>query len=657
MGMLEALPSYLEEAAQRTIVLEAQNGETRRELLKQWVEVSRAQGAHAFFLDCDFDQSGLWAGLNDFLWLAISELRQTRPDLIEQHSYELAVVFPTLRRSMKIRNESLTDSGPANERTRNFSVDRAYRIVHGLINLLEEWYRLHGKGPLVFACDTFDNAGSLVKRFFAQLLRRRGHDLRITTLLSGNPGSADTFLKLWATPAEKVVLDLPHDPPAAMPREQIELRAEELEQRALQDTTELQIVLPELIRCLRQLDDHERTVKWQSVAFGVYNHFGFYEDSFRYSQVVEENLDHISRQEYPFYWKMTRWNLVGNLFGCYIGCNEIEKAYRVVKKEALEKIDNPLDTPRIYWVMSMLYTRYLPEKDFDKAADYLERGLKVLDEHEYPPSHRHFLTTFLENGLALVRYRQGRSREAIELCQRGFERLQTHLPPSQHRLHRSVLLYNMAQVYTSLGERDLAIRYYTEAMAIDPEYSEYYNERGNLYLQEGRLAEAIADYQKAIELSSPYQEVWTNLGQAYRQLGHFDEAVKAYTHAIDLDPDQFLSRVGRAQSCEALGNALAAFTDYTKALEIDPTSALTWANRAVLHYEAGRVADSLTDLDTAIKLSPDNPELYENRAVALTDLGRHREALQDLEQCLCLYTDVSDLHRVSERLTDLRHVA
>lgn len=630
MLMRQSILPYAAEALQRTIVLEARSGETRRRWLETWLEDASSRGAQGFLLDCDFDRGGLWSGLNEFLWEVIAQLRESRPELIEQHSYELAIVFPVLRRSMTIRNQSLTDSGPANERTRNFSVDRAYRIVHGLIDLVEEWHRLHGQGPLVFACDTFDNAGSLVRRFFAEFLRRRGRELRVTVLLASAPGGTGRFLPLWRTPIEEVSLELPQEPEAPVSLEEVARRADELEQKALADTVELQLVLPELIRCLRQLEDSERSIKWQAIAFGIYNHFGFYEDSFAYSQIIEENLDSLCLLEYPF-WKMTRWNLVGNLFGCYIGCNEMEKAYRVVKEEALDKIDNPLDRSRIYWVMAMLHTRYLPEKSFDAAAEFLEKGLEILKGADLPPDDSHFLNTFLENGLALVRHRQGRSYEAIELCRTGFERLQEHLPPQQHRLHRSVLLYNMAQVYSSLGELDTAIQYYTDAMTMDPAYSEYYNERGALHMRQGRLAEAVEDYRRAIELSSPYQEVWTNLGQAYRLMERFEDAKEAYGRAIDLDPNQTLSRVGRAQACEALALGDISLADYTQALRIDPEQPLVLANRAVLYYEAGRLEDSLADLDAAIALSPDNAELYENRAVVLADLGRHDESLRDRE--------------------------
>src|SRR5262249_47600714 len=157
------------------------------------------------------------------------------------------------------------------------------------------------------------------------------------------------------------------------------------------------------------------------------------------------------------------------------------------------------------------------------------------------------------NGLAMIRHFQGRYQEAIELCREGFRELEQHLHEDRHRLHRSVLLYNMAQVYTAVGAYDDALRHYAMTMDMDPNYSEYYNDRGNVYLKLGRLAEAEADYLKAIELSPPYHEVYTNLGQCYRRMGRLDDAVRAYSAALDLSPHLALALAGRGQCHDELG--------------------------------------------------------------------------------------------------------
>ena len=136
---------------------------------------------------------------------------------------------------------------------------------------------------------------------------------------------------------------------------------------------------------------------------------------------------------------------------------------------------------RSYYLLAMLHARFLPQRDLDRAATYLERALDLLPGAGLPDEERHFLTAFTMNGLAFVRLRQGRPEEAVRLCREAIALLDAHLRPHQHRLHRSVLLYNIAQVYAVSGPYEEALRYLSAALDVDPNYAEYYQERGSVW--------------------------------------------------------------------------------------------------------------------------------------------------------------------------------
>jgi tetratricopeptide (TPR) repeat protein len=220
--------------------------------------------------------------------------------------------------------------------------------------------------------------------------------------------------------------------------------------------------------------------------------------------------------------------------------------------------------------------------------------------------------------------------------------------------NRSVLLFNIAQVHAQIGPYEDAIDYFGQAMAMDPNYSEYYNDRGAVYFKMGLLEHAERDYLAAIELSPPYPEVWTNLGQCYRAMDRMDDAVRAYTRALDLDPNSTLALVGRADAQFALDHAeLAALADYDRALTIEPKQPLVLASRAIVHYECGRCWQAAADLDLAVELAPELAELYHNRAVALRELGRRDDAARDLRTYLELRPDAADRGEVQESLSAL----
>ena len=569
----------LSPGASKLLLVAARPGTARREEITRWLDAARSEGATAWFLSSSLDFGGPWSGVRELLQEIFPGMQESAPELVSRHDYELTTLVPALRRQITVRNPNLTDSAVADEKVRNYPLDRAYRIVHGLIELLEAWHRHTGGGRWVIAIEGYPQAGSLQRRFFRELLRRRGAAMDLTLVLAVAPGEEEAVRQELGAfvPIDTVRLDLPASElrPATVPERLAEI-AREMEEWVIPDNIERETHYPELILLWRGSDRPEGAVRWYVFGLGACNHRGFYEDALYYAGPVLENLAAFAGTDDEM-----RWNIVGNIFQCLAASGRADEARRVVEEEALNKIQDPRLRARIYYVMAMLHSRYLGQHDLDLATDYLERALDILSWVEMPEVDRHFYIVFTSNALALVRFRQGHFQEAVDLCGAGFERLSTYLEPERHRLHRSVLMYNIAQVYTAIGTREEAIEYFTRAIDMDRNYSEYYNERGNTYLKLGRLAEAEQDYRRAIELSAPYPEVWTNLGQCYRKMGR-PEAVRAFSRSLDLNPEQALARPGRAQSRAASGQLDAAIRDYTAALEIDPRQPMVLANRAVL---------------------------------------------------------------------------
>src|SRR5262245_51027212 len=142
---------------QRLLIVEAAAGAARQRWLEGRLQELGASEALTFSLSCDFDSGGPWAGVKDLFALLLPDLQAQRPDLVERHSLELVYIMPQLRRSLTVRNPNLTDLAPGEERTRNYPADRAFRIVHGLIDLLDSWkIGTDADTSLAFACDGYD---------------------------------------------------------------------------------------------------------------------------------------------------------------------------------------------------------------------------------------------------------------------------------------------------------------------------------------------------------------------------------------------------------------------------------------------------------------------------------------------------------------------
>lgn len=644
------------ESLSRVLIVEAAAGPARRRWLEEHLQTRRAAGARTFNLSCDFNALGPWAGVNEFFSEFFTHLQQQRPDLVERHGFELVTILPRLRQTLQVRNPSLTDLATGDEKTRNYAADRAFRIVHGLIDLLDSWKT--GTSPeaeWVIACDAYDLAGAMGRSFFSQLMRRRGERLNLRLLLAVEPGNGEQARASLGTgsPADIIALSLNSEPPVVLAPATAAQRAEALEQQIGDDPIETQVHLPELIKLWQQAGRPEKVLRYKFIGLETYNTLGLYEDALRYG----EDLLPVAQKYAPDDVHL-QWVIIYKLLMCYAGLQDVQRCMELAEGEGMKlAARNANMRARLFYLLAMFYARFQKKRDLAKGEEYLARGLAAIEEANLPAGVYHFQSVFNRNGLAMIRNFDGRFQEAIELCREGIARMSAHLGADEHLLHRSVLMYNIAQVYAATGATAEAIEHYTATIAMDPNYSEYYNERGNLFLRVGRLQEAHADYLRAIELSPPYFEVFANLGQCYRQMGAMTEAIDAYSRALDLQPDHLLALLGRAKAHEELGQAEAAIADYTAALAQDPGLWEAIASRGVMHYEAGNLNASLADFNQAIELKSDQPDLYHNRATVLADLGRYRQAEGDVATALALNPPEEDKSGLQELLASLRQAA
>jgi len=602
-----------------------------------------------------FTDGGPWAGVSDIFQPIYEELAVTIPELVQKHATELVHVLPRLRRVVTVNNPNLTDLAPQGQKTRNYAADRAYRLVHGLVDLLDVWRTSRTTStPWIIICESFDESGTINRKFFSELMRRRGTRLNLFLVASVrstseqiravfhaklNPTIADTREFCGLLSSEQTATKV-----------EVEADARELEAKVGDDGIEIQAHLPKLIALWTAIGDKHKILHWRFRAVDIYNNQGLYEDSLRYAECLLPLAKECAQDNTNMIWV-----LMAKIITNYLSLQRPEPALALAEGEAFHfaRDHNPLWRAHLYYMLGTIYGRYLrprSSQNLEKGTELLDAGLKELEHAGLGEGDYHFQYVFNRNGLAMIRNFQGRHEDALRLCEEGIARLQFHLDRSTHRLHRSVLLYNIAQVYAATKNYDRAIEYYTSAMEMDPNYSEYYNDRAGLFLKLDRLEEAERDYLRAIELSPPYFEVFTNLGQCYRKMGRFDQAVDAYTRAIDLEPLQPLAFLGRGNASDEMGLLAEAEADYTAALELDPEMWDAYASRGVLFYQRGDLEASLSDFTNAILRRPDNSDLYRNRGLLFSAMSRYADAREDFGQALRLGASDEDANLVREQL-------
>ena len=92
--------------------------------------------------DADFKTGGAWAGASQLVEMAYLGLREIGAEaIIEAHAYELYMALPNYRDRIHPQYMCLTDTATGIERTRFYPLERAYRLVHGLVGLVLQYKR------------------------------------------------------------------------------------------------------------------------------------------------------------------------------------------------------------------------------------------------------------------------------------------------------------------------------------------------------------------------------------------------------------------------------------------------------------------------------------------------------------------------------------
>jgi tetratricopeptide (TPR) repeat protein len=214
------------------------------------------------------------------------------------------------------------------------------------------------------------------------------------------------------------------------------------------------------------------------------------------------------------------------------------------------------------------------------------------------------------------------------------------------------------------GDRVLAERLYSEALAQDAEDVAALQGLGALRFEQGRKQEAVAllgkaaklaprdagvrrnhaaalaacerfgeaalEYRAALAIEPAAAADWSRLGSVFAELGRNDEAIAAYQTALArlaADNDEraaLLRRLGRVQ--RSAGQPEAAIASWRAALDLAPGHAGVAFNLGNALRELGRSAEAEAAYRRALKIEPGLLRAQVNLGAVLRDEGRLEEA-------------------------------
>lgn len=262
-------------------------------------------------------------------------------------------------------------------------------------------------------------------------------------------------------------------------------------------------------------------------------------------------------------------------------------------------------------------------------------------------------------------YRAGQLEKAITLYERSLK------DDALSSRDRAMVCYNLGNLYLKragshqerVAHEKRAIDYYTLAVRYDPAYAKAYNNRGNIYKENGALSKARDDYAKAIAADPSYAAAWRNRSIIHEKQRRYAEAAGDVTQYLRLQPgDQSeRNRLARLQvkikdqeKARRLalhkareGEAAMKARDYERAVTcfdaalghsaLDGHSlARTRANRGSCWYHLGHYAKAAQDYGAAIESDPSFAGAYRDRGTAYLKMKQYSLAIADLGKAIAL---------------------
>ena len=169
----------------------------------------------------------------------------------------------------------------------------------------------------------------------------------------------------------------------------------------------------------------------------------------------------------------------------------------------------------------------------------------------------------------------------------------------------AVAYYHRGTAYYDLRQFGPAIRDYTRAISLKPDYEEAYNDRGVAYNEKGEFDRALEDYNKAISLV-PNFNFYANRGDVFLSKGFLDKAGEDFGKAIKLNPGYDGGHNGLGMVYYLSRQYERAFEEFNKAVVLNPKNSGSFVNRGYVYLKKGENDLAREDFQKACSLGNQN---------------------------------------------------
>jgi tetratricopeptide (TPR) repeat protein len=210
---------------------------------------------------------------------------------------------------------------------------------------------------------------------------------------------------------------------------------------------------------------------------------------------------------------------------------------------------------------------------------------------------------------------------------------------------RSLALINLKEIDEALNDIEKSIK-------LNPNLSETYNNRGNIFNDLGKDENALNDFKKAIFLNPNSADAYCNLANLYKKLGKYSDALDCYNKSILLDPNNRNFFKNRSIFYREKKQFNLALEDARKCLSLEESDD-SYKLLSDVYTSMGDYSSAIKNISVAIKLNPLKKSYYNERGLLFASKGMFAKAKNDYSKKMNINDELSDIQKFNLGILDL----
>jgi tetratricopeptide (TPR) repeat protein len=285
-------------------------------------------------------------------------------------------------------------------------------------------------------------------------------------------------------------------------------------------------------------------------------------------------------------------------------------------------------------------------KSKEARAEYLQ-GRDLVEKLRATDAHVHFQkAAALDRGFALAELGLANSAPSAKDFFAALEKA-TALAGAASEGERHMILGLASGVR---GDPAAQRKHFEDLAAAYPRDERALNLLGGFHFGRQEYEEAIAAYQKAIAINPDFSQPYNQMGYSYRFVGRDDEAEKAFKKYIELipgDPNPYDSYAELLMKTGRFGESI---KTYEKALAVDPHFVASYVGIGLNWIYQGQPAkarETFAGLEKIARNGGERRQAYAQEAASWIHEGKTAEALKAVEKMRAVAQQEGDTAQLS----------